>query len=64
MLFLPLQYFRRTKTSSGKGNTKSLKWFSSTLEDLADANGNISAEKFKDQMRQPQVHNIVVAVQF
>jgi hypothetical protein len=32
-----------------------LKWFSNTLEELADANGNIAAEKFKEQMRQPQV---------
>ena len=33
-----------------------MKWFSGTLEDLADANGNLAAEKFKDHMRQRQVH--------
>ena len=50
-------FLRRTKTSNGKGDTKSLKWISSKVEELADSNGNIAAEKLKEQMRQTQVRS-------
>ncbi|XP_028394802.1 NADPH oxidase 5-like [Dendronephthya gigantea] len=50
---------QRTKTNNGKGNTKPLKWLSNRLENLSDANGNIDAEKFKEELRQPQfIENI------
>lgn len=47
---------RRIKTRDGKGNTKSLKWISNNVEDLADANGNIEAAKLKERMRETQVY--------
>ena len=56
LVYIAGNIYRRTKTGNGKGNTKPLKWISSNLEGLADANGNIAAEKLKEQMRNTQVY--------
>ena len=56
LIFVLLKYGRRVKTVDGKGNTKSLKWITSKVEDLADANGYIEADKLKEWMRSRQVY--------
>lgn len=47
--------YRRNKPNAGKGKSKPLKWFNNILEEVADGNGDINSEKFKDVLRKPQV---------